>query len=67
MIAQALGDLQQRHPSVDIGSYPFFRRGKFGTSLVARGTDEAELDRVAEGLRRLIRDHGADPFEGEIG
>jgi molybdenum cofactor synthesis domain-containing protein len=65
-IAQALGALQARHPAVDIGSYPFFRRGQFGTSLVARGTDEIALDEVAEGLRALIRDLGADPIEGEI-
>ena len=67
MIAQALGALQARHPTVEIGSYPFFRQGKFGTSLVARGTDETELDDVADGLRALIRDHGADPIDGEIG
>jgi molybdenum cofactor synthesis domain-containing protein len=67
MIAQALGALQARYPTVDIGSYPFFRQGKFGTSLVARGTDETELDEVADGLRALIRDHGADPIDGEIG
>jgi molybdenum cofactor synthesis domain-containing protein len=65
-IAQALGALQSHHPTVDIGSYPFFRQGKFGTSLVARGTGASELDEVAEGLRRLIRDHGAEPVEGEI-
>jgi molybdenum cofactor synthesis domain-containing protein len=65
-IAQALGELQAKHPKVEIGSYPFFRQGKFGTSLVARGTDEVELAAVAEGLRRLIREHGAEPVEGEI-
>ncbi|MGH6940915.1 competence/damage-inducible protein A [Hypericibacter sp.] len=66
VIAQALGALQQRFPKVDIGSYPFFRRGKFGTSLVARSTDETELDQIAEGLRALIRDLGGEPHEGEI-
>lgn len=65
-IAHALGALQARHPDVEIGSYPFFRQGKLGTSLVARGRDEAELAAVAEGLRRLVRDHGGEPVEGEI-
>lgn len=65
-IAEALGALQARFPGLEIGSYPFFRRGKFGTSLVIRGTDETDLDAAAEGLRALIRNHGDDPIEGEV-
>jgi molybdenum cofactor synthesis domain-containing protein len=65
-IAEALGGLQARFPGLEIGSYPFFRRGKFGTSLVIRGSDLRELDQAAEGLRTLIRDHGAEPIEGDV-
>jgi molybdopterin-biosynthesis enzyme MoeA-like protein len=65
-IAEALGTLQGRFPALEIGSYPFFRRGKFGTSLVIRGTDAGALDAAAEGVRALIRDHGAEPIEGEV-
>jgi len=65
-IAEALGRLQDRFPALEVGSYPFFRRGKFGTSLVIRGTDAASLDRAAEGLRALIREHGAEPIEGDV-
>jgi molybdenum cofactor synthesis domain-containing protein len=65
-IAEALGALQARFPALEIGSYPFFRRGKFGTSLVIRGTDAGALDAAAEGVRALIRDHGAEPIEGEV-
>ena len=65
-IAEALGALQARFPALEIGSYPFFRQGKFGTSLVIRGTSATALDAAAEGLRALIRDLGAEPIEGEI-
>ncbi len=65
-IAEALGALQARFPALEIGSYPFFRQGKFGTSLVIRGTSATALDAAAEGLRALIRDLGAEPIEGEV-
>ncbi|GGB45079.1 molybdenum cofactor biosynthesis protein [Tistrella bauzanensis] len=46
-IAQPLGEVQARHPQVEIGSYPAFRGGKPSVSLVLRGTDTRALD-VAE-------------------
>ena len=64
-IAHDLGALQARFPELDIGSYPFFRAGKFGTSLVLRGTDEAKLALAAAELRTLIRTLGAQPLDQE--
>ncbi len=58
LIAADLGRLQDQHPDVDIGSYPWFRNGQHGTSLVARGTDPAELDQIVQGLTALIEAHG---------
>lgn len=66
VIAAGLGALQDRFPQLEIGSYPFFRRGKFGTALVVRGTDEAALDAATDGLRRLIRELGDEPIDGEV-
>ncbi len=43
-IAAALGAIQNDYPGIDIGSYPFLRRGSFGTSVVFRGTDLAALE-----------------------
>src|SRR5260221_6265574 len=48
LIAAELAALQERHPDVEIGSYPFHRRGVFGSSLVIRGTDPARLEAVAQ-------------------
>ena len=64
-IAKGLSELQARFLDIDIGSYPFFRTGRFGTSLVLRGTDEAKLALAAEELRALIRSLGAEPLDSE--
>ena len=34
--------------SIEIGSYPFNRDGRLGATLVARGTDRAELTKVID-------------------
>jgi molybdenum cofactor synthesis domain-containing protein len=65
VIAKGLGQLQERYPALEIGSYPFFRQGRFGASFVLRGTDAAALKSAAEELRMLIRSLGAEPIEGE--
>jgi molybdenum cofactor synthesis domain-containing protein len=66
VIAKDLGALQERYGELEIGSYPFFRGGKFGTSLVLRGTDEARIAAAAEELRGLIRRLGGEPIEGDL-
>jgi len=65
VIARDLGALQQRYPGLDIGSYPFFRQGRFGASFVIRGTDEQAIGNAAAELRDIIRGLSADPIEGE--
>jgi molybdenum cofactor synthesis domain-containing protein len=65
VIAHDLGELQKRYASLDIGSYPFFRQGKFGASFVIRGTDEGAIGKAAEELRSIIRNLNAEPIEGE--
>jgi molybdenum cofactor synthesis domain-containing protein len=65
VIAKDLGALQDRHPALEIGSYPFFRQGKFGASFVIRGTDKAEIDKAAVALHAILQKLGTDPIEGE--
>lgn len=65
IIAAGLGALQQRYADLDIGSYPFFRQGKYGASFVMRGTEKQRLDAAAVELRKLIVELGAEPIEGE--
>ena len=53
-IAEPLRSLQARHPQVDIGSYPFVKDGRAGTTLVARGTDAQELALVTDAIERML-------------
>ncbi|HEX3065725.1 MAG TPA: competence/damage-inducible protein A, partial [Dongiaceae bacterium] len=64
-IAAGLGALQQRYADLDVGSYPFFRQGKYGASFVMRGTEQKRLESAAVELRQLIVKLGAEPIEGE--
>jgi molybdopterin-biosynthesis enzyme MoeA-like protein len=61
-IAAGLAGLQKTFPDVPLGSYPFSRDGRFGTSLVARGNDAARLDEVREALVSMVRAAGAEPL-----
>jgi molybdenum cofactor synthesis domain-containing protein len=42
-IAAPLDAIARRYADVEIGSYPFSRDGRFGASIVVRGTDRARL------------------------
>jgi molybdenum cofactor synthesis domain-containing protein len=63
MIATDLAAVQARWPDVEIGSYPFHRRGVFGSSLVLRSTDAARLETAAEEVRDLVRKLGGTPTD----
>jgi molybdenum cofactor synthesis domain-containing protein len=52
--AEALDTIQKRYPTIEIGSYPFNREGKFGATLVARGTDAALLETVVAEVAAAI-------------
>jgi molybdenum cofactor synthesis domain-containing protein len=65
VIAKDLGLLQQRYADLDIGSYPYFRQGRYGASFVMRGTRKDRLEAAAIELRDIIRNLGAEPIEGE--
>jgi molybdenum cofactor synthesis domain-containing protein len=61
VIAADLSALQDRHPALEIGSYPYFRAGFFGVSLVLRGTDEQELVAATDELAEIVRRLGGTP------
>ncbi len=63
LIATPLGQLQETYPDVTIGSYPFQRDGRYGTSIVFRGPDVARLGAAAEDYIRLAREFGAEIIE----
>ncbi len=64
-IAAALTAIQNNYPDVEIGSYPFMKQGRLGTSLVARATDTARLSACASEIRAMLGGFGASVEEGE--
>ncbi|MEQ8506868.1 MAG: molybdopterin-binding protein [Rhodospirillales bacterium] len=62
-IAARLTALQDEHPALEIGSYPFSRDGKHGSTIVIRGTDADDIANAAEKLRSIMRDLGNEPQE----
>ena len=43
-IANSLTKVQDQNKDVEIGSYPFFRQGKLGVSIVLRSVDQNKID-----------------------
>ena len=43
-IAKSLEKVQNQFKNVEIGSYPFFRLGKIGVSIVIRSTEKKQID-----------------------
>lgn len=60
-IAEDLTKLQEKYEGIQIGSYPHYRGGEAGLSLVLRGTDPRTLEQATEGVLRLVRSHGDEP------
>ena len=55
-IANKLGQIQKKYKKlVDIGSYPFFRLGKIGVSIVTRSTSLSKLNSVNKELMELVK------------
>jgi molybdenum cofactor synthesis domain-containing protein len=63
IIAKGLGEIQARYADLDIGSYPFYRRGEFGTSLVLRGREQERLAAGTQEVVALVRQLGGNPVE----
>ncbi len=61
VLASDLAELQERYPDVQMGSYPHYRGGVLGLSLVMRATDKESLDVATEELIELIKKHGDEP------
>ncbi len=55
-ISKKLGLIQKKYKRfVDIGSYPFFRLGKIGVSIVSRSTSKIKLRLVNKEITKFVR------------
>ncbi len=62
-IAELLETLEAQYNGMEIGSYPFLRSGKLGTSAVIRSTEKADIDAAAEQIIAFVQERKADIFE----
>ena len=65
-VADLLRETEAAHPGVAIGSYPFFRDGKYGANFVIRSEDGDLARATGDELAGRLKDAGYDPIEGGL-
>ena len=55
-IAKSLTQVQNNNQDVEIGSYPFFRAGKLGVSIVVRSTDKDKIDTCNNEILKFVEE-----------
>ena len=65
-VADLLRQTEAANPGVAIGSYPFFREGRYGANFVIRSEDSELAKRTGEELARRLREEGYEPVAGGI-
>ncbi len=63
-IAAGLAAIQQQHPALDLGSYPYYRGKGGGVALVAKGTEAEAVEAAARAMFGLLAQFG-EAREGE--
>jgi len=59
-VAAPLAAIQAEADDTEIGSYPFVRQGRFGTTIVTRGTDQARVKAVSAQVVEMATGLGAE-------
>ena len=54
-IAEPLEKVQNKFKDIEIGSYPFFRKGKVGVSIVIRSTEEKLISICYKDIKNFIK------------
>ena len=60
-VAEELAAIAKRWPQTDIGSYPWFRQGQYGTSLVVRGTDQPAVQAASDAIFAMVEKRNGKP------
>ena len=64
-IAKPLEDVQNKFYQVEIGSYPFFRLGKVGVSIVIRSTEWNQIEDCVKQIKSFIQQKKIKIIKGE--
>ena len=65
-VADLLRATEEAHAGVSIGSYPFFKDGRYGANFVMRSEDEDLVARTAKDLAKRLTEAGIEPVIGGI-
>ena len=65
-LAAGLSAIQDEFPDVEIGSYPFIKSQKLGTSLVCRSPDKEKLDTCFNKLKNFLLTFNAELSESDL-
>ena len=65
-VADLLRETEAANPGVTVGSYPFFKDGRYGANFVIRSEDAALAKRTCEQLCDRLREAGFEPVEGGL-
>jgi molybdenum cofactor synthesis domain-containing protein len=60
MMALHLTDIQHKYLDIEIGSYPQYRAGTLGVSLVARGIDQTKIAQAINDIKNMIHRLGGE-------
>ena len=63
-IAKSITEIQNNNDDVEIGSYPFFRAGKLGVSIVIRSPNKEKIDACEAEILELVKSKGIEIAEG---
>ena len=53
-IANSLSNVQDLNDEIEIGSYPFFKAGKLGVSIVIRSEDQSKIDKCTTEILEFV-------------
>ena len=65
-VADLLRETEEAHPGVAIGSYPFFKDGRYGANFVIRSEDGDLARATGQDLSVRLRGAGYEPVDGGI-
>jgi molybdenum cofactor synthesis domain-containing protein len=65
-VADLLREAEAANDGVAIGSYPFFKDGRYGANFVVRSDDGNLVERTTKDLERRLSEAGIEPFSGGI-
>ena len=63
-VADLLRETEEAHPGVAIGSYPFFKDGRYGANFVIRSEDGDLARATGQDLSVRLRGAGYEPVDG---